>query len=270
MAVVRRIVETRFWQDPEVIENFSVEDKYFLLYLMTNPATTQVGIYQLSKRTMSFECGYTTDVINVLLDRFENKYHCIIYSEETQELSLVNSLTYSIVKGGKPVSDLLQRELSRVKDGDLILMTYNCMIDFWQKSDRPFDTTVKRIFEHELTKRQLIANPLIESYMNNDIDIYNKNKNDIDNNIHNDNEINNNDIDNDNEDSTHDSFLGYQLNKVKTYYTKYIGKLTQSDISTLTQWLTYLTADRVIEALDKSRGTEFPIKYAQAILNNRK
>lgn len=72
MAVAKRVVEVRFWTNPYVIERYSVEDKYFILYLMTNPATSQVGIYRLSKKVMSFETGYSTDVINVLLDRFEN------------------------------------------------------------------------------------------------------------------------------------------------------------------------------------------------------
>ena len=54
-----------------MIDKYSVEDKYFLLYLMTNPHTTQVGIYKLPKRLISFETGYTVESVSVILERFE-------------------------------------------------------------------------------------------------------------------------------------------------------------------------------------------------------
>src|SRR5699024_5576817 len=134
MAPPKRVIPISFWTEPYAVENYSVEDKYFSLYLMTNPATTQVGIYRLSKKVMSFETGYTTDVINVLLDRFENKYNLIIYSSETQEITLLKSLTYSIMKGGDPVAQLLKSELSMVLNPDLILQTYMSLQSFFETS----------------------------------------------------------------------------------------------------------------------------------------
>ncbi|BAX71292.1 hypothetical protein [Leuconostoc suionicum] len=52
---IKRIVDTRFWNDNKVIDTFSVEDKYFLLYLMTNPESTQLGIYKLGRLQESSE-----------------------------------------------------------------------------------------------------------------------------------------------------------------------------------------------------------------------
>ena len=72
---IKRIVDVQFWNDDKVLEYFSPEDKLFMLYLMTNPHTTQLGIYAINKKHMSFELGYTIDVINVLLDRFENWFN---------------------------------------------------------------------------------------------------------------------------------------------------------------------------------------------------
>ena len=100
---IKRVVDTSFWTDDKVIENFSPEDKLFMLYIMTNPHTTQLGIYALSKKVMAFETGYSTDTISVLLDRFETKYDLIKYSNETKELAIKNYLRHSIIKGGKPV-----------------------------------------------------------------------------------------------------------------------------------------------------------------------
>lgn len=46
----KRMVETDFWQDEKVIEQFSPEDKYFMMYLLTNPKVTSIGIYKFRKR----------------------------------------------------------------------------------------------------------------------------------------------------------------------------------------------------------------------------
>ena len=48
MAIFRKL-HTAFWQDAKVIEELTPEDKFFFIYLLTNPATTQIGIYQRSK-----------------------------------------------------------------------------------------------------------------------------------------------------------------------------------------------------------------------------
>ncbi len=65
-----RQVHTTFWQDPKVLEEMTPEDKYFYLYLLTNPNTTQIGVYQITKKQMAFDLGYSTESINSLLHRF--------------------------------------------------------------------------------------------------------------------------------------------------------------------------------------------------------
>ncbi len=178
---VKRIVDTDFWLDEKVIDTYSVEDKYFLLYLITNPRTTQLGIYRLPKKLISFETGYTKEVVEVLLQRFETEYANIKYNQNLQEIAVLNSLKYSIVKGGKPVSDLLTKELSKVKDKELIKAVYERMRPWWARSTRSFDLTVKELFEIEIKKRNLLIND---------------NAND-----------NENDNDNDNEESYPDSYI---------------------------------------------------------------
>lgn len=117
---VKRIVDIDFWNDDKVVELFSPEDKLFMLYLMTNPHTTQLGIYSINKKIMAFELGYSIDTISVLLERFENKYNMIKYSTETNEVAIKNYLKYSIIKGGKPVEDCLEKEIKQVKNKELL------------------------------------------------------------------------------------------------------------------------------------------------------
>ncbi|PEZ81277.1 chromosomal replication initiator DnaA, partial [Bacillus cereus] len=47
MAIFRQ-VHTSFWNDVKVQEEFTPEDKYFFLYLLTNPQTKQIGVYQIT------------------------------------------------------------------------------------------------------------------------------------------------------------------------------------------------------------------------------
>ena len=120
---IKRIVDTSFWTDGKVDE-FSPEDKYFMLYLMTSPFTTQLGIYGISVKQIAFQLGYSMDTVRVLLDRFENKYEIIIYSQETSEIAIKNYLRHSIVKGGFPVRDCLIKEMAKVKNKDLIAQVF--------------------------------------------------------------------------------------------------------------------------------------------------
>ena len=117
---IKRIVDVSFWTDEKTLELFSPEDKYFMLYLLTNPHTTQLGIYKYNVPLMAFELGYSKESVTVLLDRFESKYNLIYRSSITNELAIKNYLRYSIIKGGKPVEDLLNKEIGNIKDKSLI------------------------------------------------------------------------------------------------------------------------------------------------------
>ena len=114
MAMFRK-VHTEFLTDPKVLEEMTPEDKYFMLYLLTNPSTTQIGIYSISKKTIGFELGYSLESVNALMDRFINKYRLIKYNNETRELAIKNWGKYNLDRGGKPMEDCVKSELSKVK-----------------------------------------------------------------------------------------------------------------------------------------------------------
>ena len=120
MKDITRCVSTGFWKDDKVLNDFSPEDKYFMLYLLTNPHTTQLGVYHLPIKVASVELGYSRESILVLLDRFENKYGIIRFNSTTSEIAIKNYLRYSIVKGGKPVMDCLEKEYKTIKDISLV------------------------------------------------------------------------------------------------------------------------------------------------------
>lgn len=141
---IKRIVDTKFWEDEKVINDFSPEDKYFFLYLLTNPRTTLLGVYRLVPKQAAFEMGYSVDAVNTLLDRFENKYKTIRYNRQTSEIAIRNYLRYGIVSGGRPVMDMLVKTASDVVDKSLIEYVKGGAIG------REKNDTVRRfLMEHE-------------------------------------------------------------------------------------------------------------------------
>lgn len=138
MGRIKRIVDVDFWTDEKVVELFSPEDKLFFIYLLTNPHTTQLGIYQISRKVMAFELGYSIESVSVLIDRFENKYGMIKYMDG--EVAIKNSLRHSIIKGGKPVEDLLKKEIQQVKHRSLLKWVFESV-----KDSKDLNETVQKI-----------------------------------------------------------------------------------------------------------------------------
>jgi DnaD/phage-associated family protein len=120
-----RLVYSDFWTDPRVMEEMSPEDKFFYLYILTNPSTTNCGIYRITKKQIAFELGHSIETVNTIMDRFEMNYKLIAYNKETRELAVKNWGRYNLSRGGKPVIDCLTSELSRVKDKGLIAYVLN-------------------------------------------------------------------------------------------------------------------------------------------------
>lgn len=137
---IKRIVSTEFWTDDKVMDMFSAEDKYFMLYLLTNPHTTQLGIYKLNCKLAAFELGLSVETVKVLIDRFENKYYLIRYSNTTQEVAIKNYLKHSVITGGTPVYDLLVKEIRQVKNKDLIHYVFE-----WLRKQERLNLTVLKV-----------------------------------------------------------------------------------------------------------------------------
>ena len=85
MAIYRTVHMT-FWTDPKVDDDFTPEDKYFYLYLLTNPHTTLCGCYEISMKQMVRETGYNEDTVKRLLKRMEYTHGVIQYDQKTKEI----------------------------------------------------------------------------------------------------------------------------------------------------------------------------------------
>lgn len=116
MAIFRKI-HTSFWSD-SFISELDNDHKLFYIYLMTNERTRQCGVYEITKRQIAFDLGYTIDRVSILLKYFINR-NKIKYNEKTNEIALGNWLKYNGSTSPK-VQSCINKEFSIVKDTLLI------------------------------------------------------------------------------------------------------------------------------------------------------
>jgi len=142
MAVYRNI-QISFWTDPDVTDEFTPEDKYFYLYLFTNPHTNLCGCYEISKKQVSWETGYSIDTVDRLIDRFVRIHKVIAFSKDTKELLILNWYKYNWTSSDKFRKPLL-KEIKSIKcsefkdylikiyeiyDGDTVSIPYQYGMD---------------------------------------------------------------------------------------------------------------------------------------------
>ena len=235
---IKRIVDTSFWIDGKVDE-FTPEDKYFMLYLLTNPFSTQLGIYEISVKQVAFQMGYSMDSVRNLIERFENKYGIIIFSKSTNEIAIKNFLRHSIIKGGAPVRDCLIKEMKAIKNKELIVRVFSHI-----KGSEDLNETVKNIIKEYEEK-------------NGSLSYSNENDNDNDN----DNEVSYHDTYNE---SLHVSSKPKPKKPVKHKYGEYANVLlTDSELEKLKA--EYSDYEERIERLSSyvaSTGKSYKSHYA--------
>lgn len=100
MAVFRSI-HLSFWTDNKVEDDFTPEDKYFYMYLLTNPQTNICGCYEISWSTMKNQTGYNEETILRLLDRFEKVHKILRFDRKTKEVLILNWYKYNWSKSEK-------------------------------------------------------------------------------------------------------------------------------------------------------------------------
>ena len=101
------------------------------------------------------------------------RHKVICYSKETQEIALMNSLKYSVIKGGKPVLDCIRADLAEVQSDDLIFKVINHLNSWWKASTRTVDHEIRNLFIFEFQRKKEAKE------INNDNDIHNDNDSNV-------------------------------------------------------------------------------------------
>lgn len=70
-----RIIKTKFWSDPSVME-LSANAKYLFIYLLTCPQINMVGIFEISDKLLSFNTRLTEDELKNAKDELVKSGRC--------------------------------------------------------------------------------------------------------------------------------------------------------------------------------------------------
>ena len=97
-----------FWTDSKIDDDFTPEDKYFFLYLLSNPHTSVTGCYEISMKQMERETGYNTDTIARLIQRMQDVHKVIRYDQETKEVLIVNWHKYNWTKSENLIKSVIR------------------------------------------------------------------------------------------------------------------------------------------------------------------
>lgn len=135
---IYRTVSMSFWTDSKVVDDFTPEDKYFYLYLFTNPHTNLCGCYELSIKQVELETGYSKDAIYNLIKRFESVHDVVRYSKKTKEILLINWSKYNWTTSDK-FRKPLARELENIKERKF--REYLVSVFNGENKKYPIDTT---------------------------------------------------------------------------------------------------------------------------------
>lgn len=110
----KRMVDTELWNDEDIVESFTAEDRYFWLYLLTNPHNDICGVLKNSPSLISRDMGYHKDCIVNLIYRFENIHKLIFVDKETKEIFILNWYKYNWTKSPKIIS-LVENQIEKIK-----------------------------------------------------------------------------------------------------------------------------------------------------------
>lgn len=175
MALFRKI-HTQIWSDTWFAELDS-DKKLFYLYIITNEKTKQCGVYEISKRQIAFDLGYSIDRVSKLLQYFIDAKK-IRYNDSTNEVAIGNWLKYNNSTSPKVVS-CINKEFSEVKD--TLLIQYVKSIGTLSQEEEEKEEEYKQEEKEEDTpsddggdlkeiKYQEFSDSLIEKYFN--VEIY--------------------------------------------------------------------------------------------------
>lgn len=110
----KRMVDTDLWNNEDIISDFTAEDKYFWLYLLTNPHNKMCGVLKNSPSLIARDMGLHKDTIVNLIYRFERIHKVIYCDKETNEIFILNWYKYNWTKSPKIV-EIIKKEQNDVK-----------------------------------------------------------------------------------------------------------------------------------------------------------
>ena len=112
--MAKRLIDTELWNNEDIIENFTAEDKYFWLYLLTSPHNNICGVFKNSPTLIARDMGLHKDTIVNLIYRFEKTHNLIFADKDTNEIFILNWYKWNWTKSPKILS-MIEKESNNIK-----------------------------------------------------------------------------------------------------------------------------------------------------------
>lgn len=241
MAVYRNI-QVSFWTDFKVEEEFTPEDKYFYLYLFTNPHTNLCGCYTLGLKQAANQLGYSKETLERLVERFQYVHELIEYSSKTNEIIIKNWSKYNWTSSSKFLVSL-RKEIAEIKDES-----------FKEYLSKKFDSALEKAKTKENIKKDELErlNNIPYLYgMDTTVTvsvINNINNNNINNKINNNNKINS---------LTKDEELNTCVEKWNDQGNHEVENFTEERKEKLEELIQQFGLPKVIKAIEKIKDSDY-------------
>jgi uncharacterized phage protein (TIGR02220 family) len=95
IVLANRNIDTEMWSDPKFTDDFTPEDKYFWLFLLTTRYGNISGCFEVTYKQIAREMGYSDDSIKNLVYRFSILHGLITHDEKTNEILIHNWYKYN-------------------------------------------------------------------------------------------------------------------------------------------------------------------------------
>lgn len=183
MAIFRN-VNMSFWTDTNVVDDYTPEDRYFMLYALTNNYTNIIGCYEISIKQMSNDLGYTKDVVEKLINRFKEIHKTIDYDFDTKEMLVKNWHKYNWSASPK-LDNPLYNAIESVKSDkfhDYLASIYNSrgtvndekndmvLIPYRYGIDTTITNTITIPISNSITNNDSISKKEAEEILNNEFE----------------------------------------------------------------------------------------------------
>lgn len=117
--MAKRLIDTELWNNEDIVEHFTAEDKYFWLYLLTSPHNNICGVFRNSPALMARDMGLHKETIVNLLYRFETIHKLISADKDTNEVLILNWYKFNWNKSPK-LRILIDSELAKIASESIV------------------------------------------------------------------------------------------------------------------------------------------------------
>ena len=129
-----RNVSTEVWNDPKFTDDFTAEDKYFWLFLLTSKYGNLSGCFEITYKQIARDMGYSKETAQNLIYRFAEVHRMITYDNDTNELLIHNWYKYNWTKSPK-METVIYKFINKVKSDFLRNMLIE-MYENYKSGDR--------------------------------------------------------------------------------------------------------------------------------------